>query len=86
MAKMQIDKDLLDEIKDLNIVLRKGALTDMESAAEIFRKKNKKKKKIKPSRKRSKYDCGQCVVCIACTGTPTPDIEVAAVTGVVMIA
>ena len=86
MAKIEIDKDFLDEIKNLNVVLKKGTLTDMEGAAEQFRKKAKKKKKIKPGRKVSKYDCGQCVVCIACTGTPTPDIEVAAVTGVVMIA
>lgn len=79
MSKMKIDDDMLKEIKKLNVVMQKGKLGKIEQAAKVFRKKTGPMKKV------SKYDCGQCIVCVACTGTPTPDIEVAVVTGVVML-
>jgi len=79
MAKMEIDDDLLKHVKELNVVLQKGKLGKIENAAVEFRKRRR------PKRKTSKYDCGQCVVCSVCLGTPTPDIEVAVVTGVVML-
>ncbi len=79
MSKMEIDKDLLKHIKELNVVLQKGKLGKIQESAVRFRKR------AGPSRKIAKYDCGQCVVCSVCLGTPTPDIEVAVVTGVVML-
>jgi len=79
MAKIKIDDDVLKRVKELNVVLQKGKLGKIEDAAKVFRKKTGPLKKV------SKYDCGQCVVCAVCLGTPTPDVEVAAVTGVVML-
>jgi len=80
MAKIEIDGDVLKQVKELNLVLKKGKLAKFAEAATQF-----KKKRTRPLRKVSKYDCGQCVVCSVCLGTPTPDIEVAAVTGVAML-
>lgn len=79
MAKIKVDEDLLKQIKALNKTMQKGGLGNIEEATKVFRKKTG------PLRKVSKYDCGQCIVCAACTGTPTPDLEIAVVTGVVLI-
>ncbi|MBL4614266.1 MAG: hypothetical protein JKY27_05255 [Magnetovibrio sp.] len=79
MVKIGIDEDVLKEIKKLNIVMRKGKLGKIQDATKVFRKTNG------PMKKLSKYDCGQCIVCAASTATPTPDIEIAVVTGVVML-
>jgi len=79
MAKINIDDDVMKRVKELNVILQKGKLAKFEDAAKVFRKK------AGPLRKVTKYDCGQCVVCSVCLGTPTPDIELAAVTGVMML-
>ena len=85
MAKVEFDEEILKDIKKLNLKIQKGDLGVLQTASVAFAKKKKKKKKDKPIRKKSKYDCGQCVVCAVCLGTPTPDVEVAAVTGAAMV-
>lgn len=90
MEKITIDPELLEEVKALNKVMLEGRLAKIEEAAVRLREKLEMPReglveRVGPEAEHARYDCGQCVVCAACLGTPTPDIEIAGITGVVLL-
>lgn len=90
MEKMMIDPEMLQDVKALNEVMLEGRLTRIQEAAEKLKEKlglprEGLVQQMGPEAENARYDCGQCVVCAACLGTPTPDIDIAAVTGVVLL-